>query len=74
MALLAMATCTLLVAGTGQGQMQQSPDLLGNLVLNENQVDRQKATMPQPLARASGYYVWETAPALCSSSCLPKTP
>jgi hypothetical protein len=41
--------------------MQQSPDLLGNLVLNENPVDRQKATMPQTLARASGYDVWETA-------------
>ncbi|MFN8774078.1 MAG: hypothetical protein ACK5ZQ_14015 [bacterium] len=39
--------------------------------MDENQVDRQKATMPQPLARALGYDVRETTPMLCSSSCLP---
>jgi hypothetical protein len=38
--------------------------LPGNPVLDEDQVDRQKVTVPQPRARAraSAYDVWETAP------------
>ena len=68
-----MAACTLLVVGTEQGQMQRSPDLPGNFVLDENPVDQLKAMMLQPLARASAYDVRENAPMLGSSLCPPTT-
>jgi len=74
---LALTACTLVGTSvgtsTGQGQMQQSPDLPGNLVLDKNLVEREKATTPQPLTRALGYHARETAPMLCSSSCVTTT-